>query len=106
YKCNNIVHQLEITEVEVPESLKSRWIAEAVLVRSLAYFNLVRAFGAIPLITEKISPAQAYDYLRESPETVYQQLLADLANAKDNLPENYTGSDVGRVTRFGASALL
>lgn len=106
YKCNNIIYQIEITEVEVSEALKSRWIAEALLVRSLAYFNLVRAFGAIPLITDKISPTQAYDYLRESPETVYQQLLADLAFAKDHLPESYSGADVGRVTRYGASALL
>jgi hypothetical protein len=106
YICNNVIHQLEITEVEIDESLKSRMIAEAKLVRSLAYFNLVRAFGAIPLITEKILPAQAYDYLRESPDKVYQQLIADLTLAKNDLPASYSGGDVGRVTRYGAAAIL
>lgn len=106
YICNNIIHQLEITEVEIDEPLKSRMFAEAKLVRSLAYFNLVRAFGAVPLITEKILPAQAYDYLRESPDKVYQQLIADLTLAKNDLPESYSGEDVGRVTRYAAAAIL
>jgi hypothetical protein len=106
YLCNNIIHQLEITEVELDESLKSRWIAEATLVRSFAYYNLVRAFGAVPLVMEKITPTQAYDYLRESPENVYQQIITDLTFAKNNLPTGYSGDDVGRVTRYGAAALL
>lgn len=106
YICNNIIHQLQNTNVEVEESLKSRWIAEATLVRSFAYFNLVKAFGDIPLIVQKITPAQAYDYLRESADKVYEQLISDLAFAKNNLPPAYTGKDVGRVTQYGASALL
>lgn len=106
YICNNVIYQLEKTEVEIDESLKSRWVAEATLVRSFAYFNLVRAFGAVPLITKKISPAQAYDYLRESPDKVYQQLIGDLTLAKNVLPESYSGEDVGRVTKYAAAAIL
>jgi hypothetical protein len=106
YICNNVIQQLEITEVEIDEGLKSRMFAEAKLVRSLAYFNLVRAFGGIPLITKKILPAEAYDYLRESPDKVYQQLIADLTLAKNDLPESYSGEDVGRATRYAAAAIL
>jgi len=104
--CNNIIYQLGITEVAVDESLKSRWIAEATFVRAFAYFNLVRAFGAIPLVIEKITPTEAYNYLREDPEVVYPQIIADLTLAKNNLPENYSGNNVGRVTRYGAAAIL
>jgi starch-binding outer membrane protein, SusD/RagB family len=106
YICNNLIYQLENTKVAIDQSLKSRWMAEALLVRSFAYFNLVRAFGDIPLITQRISPTQAYDYLRESDDKVYEQLIADLTFAKNNLPTSYTGKDVGRVTKYGASALL
>lgn len=104
--CNNIIEQIEITEIEIDESLKNRMIAEAKLVRSLAYFNLVRAFGAVPLITEVITPAQAFDYVRESPDVVYQQIIDDLTLAKSNLPESYLGGDVGRVTKYSAAAIL
>ncbi len=96
YICNNAIHQLEITEITIDESHKSRMLAEATLVRSLAYFNLVRAFGAVPLITERITPAESFNYLRESPDKVYQQLVADLNFAKNNLPRSYSGGDVGR----------
>ncbi len=106
YICNNILFQIEKTDVKVEESLKYRWMAEATLVRSFAYFNLVRAFGDIPLITSKISPTEAYDYLRESKDKVYQQLITDLTFAKNNLSATYSGENVGRVTKYGASALL
>ena len=106
YICNNIIHQLEITDLEINQELKSRMFAEAKFVRSLAYFNLVRAFGAIPLITEKIQPPQAYDYLREAPEKVYEQLVHYLTVAKEDLPQSYSGDDIGRLTSYGAAAVL
>lgn len=106
YICNNVLFQIEKTDAQVEESLKSRWMAEATFVRSFAYFNLVRAFGDIPLITSKISPTEAYDYLRESKDKVYQQLITDLTYAKNNLPATYSGENIGRVTKYGASALL
>lgn len=106
YICNNAIRQINITEIEIDPALKSRMLAEATLIRSLAYFNLVRAYGAVPLITEVISPTEAYDYLRESPEKVYRQIVADLSAAKEALPESYSGADVGRVTRYSAAAVL
>lgn len=106
YICNNVIHQLEVTKIEIDAGLKARMLSEAKLVRALAYFNLVRAFGAVPLITQKISPAQAYDYLRESPEKVYGQIIADLTVAKNDLPASHSGGNVGRVTRYGAAAIL
>lgn len=104
--CNNIIEQIEITEIEIEESLKNRMIAEATLVRALTYFNLVRAFGAVPLVTEVITPAQAFDYLREDPDIVYKQIIDDLMLAKNNLPGSYSGGDVGRVTKYSAAAIL
>ncbi len=106
YVCNNIIEILENTTVEIDENLKSRLIAEATLVRSLIYFNMVRVWGAVPLITQKISIDQSYEYLRESPEKIYEQIIADIKSAKSALPESYTGNNVGRVTKYGAAAIL
>src|SRR5690625_667502 len=106
YITNNIIHVIENTEIKIAENIKSRWISEAKTVRSLAYFNLVRAFGGVPLIIKKISPVEAYDYLREQPDLIYEHIISDLNEAKINLPESYTGEDVGRITRYGAAAIL
>ncbi|MEX2568072.1 MAG: RagB/SusD family nutrient uptake outer membrane protein, partial [Cyclobacteriaceae bacterium] len=104
--CNNILEKIENTDIEIEQGLRSRWISEALVVRSFAYFNLVRAFGAIPLVTSTISPSQSYDFLRDDPAVVYEQLITDLTFAKNNLPEQYSGENVGRINRFGASAIL
>ncbi|MEX2567977.1 MAG: RagB/SusD family nutrient uptake outer membrane protein, partial [Cyclobacteriaceae bacterium] len=106
YICNNAIFRLESTDISIEESHKNRMIAEALVVRSLAYFNLVRAFGEVPLITSRISPSQSYDYLREDTDVIYSQLIQDLNFAKNNLQESYTGLDIGRVTKFGAAAIL
>lgn len=104
--CNNILMQAEQTELPIDQNLKNQWIGEALTVRSYAYFNLVRAFGDIPLILNRISPAQAYDYLRENQEVVYEQIIADLVKAKSYLPDTYSNAETGRLTNFAASALL
>lgn len=104
--CNNIIGILENTEVSIAPELQSRLIAEATLVRSLFYFNMVRVFGGVPLITEVISVDDSYDYLRESPDLIYEQIITDLNFAKNTLPEAYSGANIGRVTKYAAAAVL
>ena len=106
YICNNIIHHLEITDVDLEESELNIMKAQAMLIRSLIYFNMVRVWGAIPYIDKKISPTEAYDYLRIEPDIIYQKLIADLTNCKQILPSSYLGKDIGRVTKFAASAIL
>ena len=104
--CNNMLHQLDITSIEINNEQKNSWISQLLAVRAYAYFNLVRAFGAVPLVKTRISPVAAYDYLREDPSNIYNMLIEDLTFAKNHLPDAYSGQDVGRITSFGAAALL
>lgn len=105
--CNNAIDRLENTEVQFSDpNLKERLKAEATFVRSLIFFNMVRAWGDIPLPLTPLSPDESYTYLREDTEVVYQQIISDLMYSKNNLPESYSGNDMGRITRYGASAVL
>lgn len=106
FNTNNLEHQIENAKFEIDPALKSRMLAEVRLVRSLSYFNLVRVFGDVPLITKLITPEESYDYLRESSDKIYNQIITDLNFAKSNLPESYSGNDVGRVTKFSAAGIL
>ena len=107
YVCNNIIDKLERNDVEYSDGIvKNRLIGEAKAIRALIYFNMVRAWGAIPLPLTPISPEESYDYLREDPALVYQQIIDDLAFARDNLPEAYSGEMVGKVTKFAAMGIL
>jgi starch-binding outer membrane protein, SusD/RagB family len=103
-KCNTVLHFIEDKEVEN----KDRYIAEAKFLRALYHFHLVRHFGDVPLLTQKVS---SYDdawklNTRVPKEQVYEQIITDLNDAKGNLPLSYSGSDVGRATAGAARTLL
>src|SRR5690606_17233792 len=52
-QSTNIVIE-KIQPVAMDENLKSRYSGEAKFLRALMYFNLVRVFGGVPLVTKVI----------------------------------------------------
>lgn len=107
FLTNNVIDQLDKTSVEFETpNLKQRLRAEAVFVRSVIFFNLVQAFGDIPMPLNAVSPDESYKYLRVDKKTVYQQIIDDLKSCKDALPPSYTGTNIGRATSYAVSAFL
>ena len=89
------------------EALKNRYRAEARFIRALSYFNLVRLWGPVPLILEAESPTEVRETAVRTPVAdVYAAIEADLQFGVANLPDAYTGNDLGRVTSGAARALL
>lgn len=79
-----------------------RYIAEAKFLRALAYFDLVRNWGGIPLRTEL--NVRETDVPKSTVEEVYDFIVADLLEAESNLPEE--PAHIGRPTRYAAKTLL
>src|SRR5690606_19953946 len=105
--CNDVIQRLESTDVEFStDQVKNRLKAEASFVRALIYFNMVRVWGDVPLPLKPLSPEESYEYLREGEDIVYRQIIDDLEFAKDNLPNTYSGNNIGRITKYAASAVL
>lgn len=105
YRANYILQAIEnIDEGIVPK--KQEYIGEAKFMRAIGHFDLVRAFGDIPLITKVMLDDEAIQTGRTSVNAVYEQIISDLKDAGEVLPEKYTGSDVGRVTKGAAKAIL
>ncbi|MDJ1493811.1 RagB/SusD family nutrient uptake outer membrane protein [Cytophagaceae bacterium DM2B3-1] len=98
----------KISAIDFDASLKSRLLGEAKFLRALYYFNLVRLYGDVPLITEYQKYVNAADYaIAKSPSTeVYAQIEKDLQEAAEVLPASYAAPDVGRATQGAAKALL
>lgn len=96
-----------IDAISMDATLKTRYKAELKFIRALAYFNLVRLFGGVPLITKEVASVDdLYTYGRETVDNVYTQIIKDLQEADADLPPSYAGVDVGRVTKYAAKALL
>jgi hypothetical protein len=105
-RCNLILASLDVADVKVVTK-KDRYTGEAKFLRALAYFNLVRAFGDIPIILTPITFEDAYKSARQPVDKVYSDAIyKDLLDAETKLPVSYTGTDVGRVTQGAAKSLL
>lgn len=93
---------------EVPfqnENLKSVRIGEMQFLRALLYFNLVRSFGDVPLVTqETVDPNAYFGQGRTPQDQVYAQIVEDLASAAANLPLN--AEKPGQATKQAANTLL
>lgn len=103
--ANTVIEKIE--GVNMDENLKARYSGEAKFLRALLYFNLVRIFGDVPLVTKVINnPDEGYSYGREPLTNVYNQIISDLKDAETALPYEYTGGDIGRATKGAAMGLL
>ncbi|MFD2036873.1 RagB/SusD family nutrient uptake outer membrane protein [Belliella marina] len=84
---------------------KSVILAEAKMMRAYFYFNLVNYFGDMPLIVDRRLSINEISNTPRTPKTeVYQQIEADLNEAKEVLPA--TANEIGRLTSGAAKALL
>ncbi|GGF04124.1 membrane protein [Hymenobacter cavernae] len=97
-----------VPAIEMDAALKNRCLGEAEFLRALYYFYLVRGFGDVPLVTTPAqSTADVANLTRTPVAQVYTQIVVDLTDAIAKLPAGpYTGDDVGRATKWSATALL
>lgn len=91
--------------------MEAAFEAEALFIRALSYFYLVRIWKEVPLVTEASISDQGNLYVPKSPEKeVIKQIIEDLLKAKDmaytdefrDVPEYYKG----RANKYSIMALL
>lgn len=87
------------------EEIKNARKGEMMFIRSLMYFNLVRAFGDVPLVTkETTDPFEYFGQGRTVTTEVYAQIIKDLETAIDLLP--MINDKVGKARKTAAQTLL
>lgn len=92
--------------VNLNSPLMQNYEGEAYFLRALAYFNLVRVFGDVPLVVRELSPRESFAIGRAPVANIYQQIISDLEFAERQLPEAWQGANIGRATRWAAKTLL
>jgi starch-binding outer membrane protein, SusD/RagB family len=106
YRANTMLEELPTVPGLAADTL-TRYTAEMHFLRAYYYFDLVREFGNIPLITTVLGQAQFYTQLQVKPAQIYAQIEADLDAAIPNLPASIdVATDGGRATKGAAQALL
>jgi len=107
-RCNIVTANIDKVTFASNDT-KLGYLAEAKFIRALMYFQLVRKWGPVPIVTVPLSSTDevtAVTY-RQSEAAVYAQIIADLKDGlTSKLPNLQTGADAGRVSKAAINALL
>lgn len=98
-RVNLVMDNIEVAD----ETVRSRIEGEARFIRGLIYFNMVRLWGDMPIITRTVY-ANEFDMFRRQPKAdVYSKVIVpDLEFAASNLPD----MTKGKANAMAAKALL
>ena len=104
-RVNSILASIDASPLE--QAAKDEYTGQAKALRALSYFNIVRLYGGVPLVTEPVTDIDAsYKLARSTVDEVYTQIIADLTAAEGLLPDSYDASMEGKFTKGAAQSLL
>ncbi len=86
-RTNNVIGSIVNYEGDgIPTTVKDKVLGQAYAIRGLAYFDLARVWGGVPLITEPTEKVgDNIGIARSTVEQTYQQVIDDLDLAEDLL---------------------
>lgn len=90
---------------------KDKLLGQAYFFRAWRYYNLVKYYGGVPIITEVLDPASSFSSTRSTTKKCIEFICSDLDKAAKMLAAStmngsgFTGNDYGRVTTGTALAL-
>ncbi|MGB8706288.1 MAG: RagB/SusD family nutrient uptake outer membrane protein [Gillisia sp.] len=96
----------KLPDVPMDDAVKARYTAETKALRAIYYFNLVKMFRNVPLITKPLETSEFNNVPQAAPEEVYAQIEQDLKEAMPDLPMTVTADEEGRLSKGAAQAML
>lgn len=98
-RANNVLNYVSVADADNVSS----YAAEAKFLRAYAYFNLVRLYGPVPLVTSPVGPEDKEILYTRKPEAeVYAQIVSDLMEGTTSLHNGHKA----RASKAAAQALL
>ncbi len=105
FRTNLLLSKMEGADF-LSAAFKSRVTAETKTLRAYFYFDLIRWFGNIPLITGPIPASELYTQQQVPAADVFAQIEKDLTEAIPDLPLTIPVTESGRLSKGAARALL
>lgn len=107
-RANDVIANVPGINMDV--TARNNIVGNAMFLRGMAYFDLVRSFGDVPLITAPITSTSDPNLLpaRAASSAVYAQVISDLKFAEANClsEDKITSANKGMVSSGAASAML
>ncbi len=103
YRCNVFLGKMDQIDWEGDDELRMTYESETRFIRAYLYFEMVRLWGNIPLLTEPSTD----NIPQANPDDVYTVIAEDLMFAAENLPAvAYNAVESGHVTKWAAKSML
>ena len=99
----NLVITYVPTIASMTEAKRNQVVGEALTLRALHYFNLVRLFGAVPMHLEPVDDPSKTNLPKSTMKAIYDQIIDDLTKASTMTDQVRR---LGRVNQVGAWGLL
>ena len=105
--CNIFIQNAQNPDLcTIDRDLANRLTYEARFIRAYLYFEMVKRYGGVPLITV---PQELTDDLfvkRTSTKDCLDFIITELKACAEGLPASFSGDNLGRVTKGAAKAFL
>ncbi len=102
-RANNTINQLEEKDLGNPGK-RDEILGQALFIRALAYFDLVRVFGKAPLITTAINSDDPSTGMA-TPDEIFAQIIEDGEKAAE-LMVDLGDNEAGRPAKYAADMLM
>ncbi len=104
-RCNLAVQTID-NDQALATTVKDPFKSEALFVRAICYYNLVRLWGPVPLRLKPIINSDDTALPLSDEKTIYDQLISDLLICEKNLPDKVVEAKAGRATAGAAKVFL
>ncbi|AYD48436.1 RagB/SusD family nutrient uptake outer membrane protein [Arachidicoccus soli] len=102
---NIFLSNIDVVPLNLPGE-KDQWKAEARVLRAIAYFELIKRWGGVPIIGDTVYNAnEKIAITRSSFDQCVDYISAQIDSAKNYLPLSYNATYFGRITRGAALAI-
>ncbi|PKB16440.1 RagB/SusD family nutrient uptake outer membrane protein [Flavobacterium sp. 5] len=103
YRCNVFLMKMDQIDWKGDTALRNTYESETKFIRAYIYFEMVRLWGYVPLLTVP----SAQNIPQADPDEVYKVIAEDLVFASNNLPSTgYSATVNGHATKWAAKSLL
>ena len=107
YRCNELITREDGIQWNETGSLRNQYMAECRAIRAFLYFDLVRQFNRVPLLTIPTDE----NIPQSEPAEVYKLIFDDLKFAIENIPADaypkaQSESNDGKITKYACEAIL
>lgn len=90
---------------DITEEYKKRAKAEVRILRAMNYFEMVKRYGGVPIVTEKFEPGVPLNKPRNTLKECFDFIISECDAAFPDLEPRYPVTETGRITSVTALSL-